>query len=346
METNSSFKKNTIFVSIASFRDKELIKTVKSCITNAKNPENINIGICWQYDEEENINALDEYKNIKTEKIYWKDVKGSVCWARHLIQTKLYKNEDWYLQIDSHTRFVKNWDEILINMYNELDYEKSIITIVPPHYYDDSAEASLPPFADEKVELVDGIYFDTTVKKQKLDSISDSGFTSFGFTTAEDISKPILARHISGALLFTHGEWVNKVPYDPELYFTGEENALTIRSYTNGYNIYNPNKIICWHLKYLFPNRKRHWNTFETSITQKFESNSYQRYKNIVCSENGGKEYGIYGIGNERSIEEWEIYSGISYVKKLAHPDAYKGITPNPNTISNIEEWNNLKQSK
>ena len=39
-----------IFVSIASYRDKELIKTVNSCLSKAKNPENIKIGICWKYD--------------------------------------------------------------------------------------------------------------------------------------------------------------------------------------------------------------------------------------------------------------------------------------------------------
>jgi hypothetical protein len=42
-----------------------------------------------------------------------KHAKGPL-YARHVIQKNLYKNEDYYLQIDSHMRFEKNWDETVI----------------------------------------------------------------------------------------------------------------------------------------------------------------------------------------------------------------------------------------
>jgi len=252
-----------IFVSIASFRDKELIKTVESCLPKAKYPNDIKIGIYWQYDEEEDLTALDNIPQVESCKIYWKDVEGSVCWARNLIQEKLFKNEEYYFQIDSHTLFAQDWDELLIKMYKSLPTDKAVISVGPPYYYDETAEGALPPEPwDENIETIGDIKYETVIKKQKLDSFG-GGYFMYGFLPAEDTSKPFLARHISAALLFTTGEWVKEVPYDPNLYFHGEEGSLAVRSFTNGYDIYNPNKFVVWHSKYRFPDRKRHWNTFD-----------------------------------------------------------------------------------
>jgi len=331
-----------IFVSIASFRDKELIRTIKSCLSKAKHPENIKIGVCWQYDEEEDITTLDNIPQVHTYKIYWKDVKGSVCWARYLIQQKFFNDEEYYFQVDSHTLFVQDWDEILINMYKELPTNKAVISVGPPYYYDLTAEASLPPEPwDENIEEIDGIKYETVIKKQKVDSVSLTHFM-YGFLPAEDISKPIPARHISAALLFTIGPWVREVPYDPNLYFAGEESTLAFRSYTNGYDIFNPNKFIIYHLKYSFPNRKRHWNTFDPLIVDKLTNINNHRFRQIV----NGEDLGIYGIGNKRSILEWEIYSGTSFTHTVAHPDVFKGVIPNPVTITDLDEWEKIKNKQ
>jgi hypothetical protein len=159
-----------IFVSIASYRDKELIKTVNSCLSKAKHPENVRIGICWQYDDEEDITALDDIPQVQSYKVCWEDVEGSVCWARSIIQQKFFNDEEYYFQIDSHTLFAQDWDEILINMYNELPTDKAVISVGPPYYYDLSAEGALPYLEWEPVDFIDGIYRDSVIQKQKLDS--------------------------------------------------------------------------------------------------------------------------------------------------------------------------------
>ena len=48
-------KQPSIFVSIASFLDKDIIETIKSCLNKAKYPNNITIGICLQYDFKDNF---------------------------------------------------------------------------------------------------------------------------------------------------------------------------------------------------------------------------------------------------------------------------------------------------
>jgi hypothetical protein len=327
-----------IFVSIASYRDKELIKTVNSCLSKAKYPENVKIGICWQYDEEEDLSALDNIPQVQSYKIYWENVEGSVCWARSVIQQKFFNDEDYYFQIDSHTLFAQDWDEILINMYNELPTDKAVISVGPPYYCDLSAEGALPHLEWEPVALIDNVYCDSIIQKQKLDSAGGTHFM-YGFLPAEDISKPIPARHISAALLFTIGKWVREVPYDSDLYFAGEEPTLTLRSYTNGYDIFNPNKFVIWHLKYNFLHRKRHWNTFDQKIIDQKSHISSQKYNKIVA----GDELGVYGCGKERSLLDWEIYSGVSFKDITAHPDVFKGVIPNPITITDLNEWELIK---
>ena len=39
-----------IFISIASYNDPELPRTLRDCITNARWPGDLRFGICWQFD--------------------------------------------------------------------------------------------------------------------------------------------------------------------------------------------------------------------------------------------------------------------------------------------------------
>jgi hypothetical protein len=114
-------KKDKIFVQIASYRDPELIKTIKSAIENAKNPENLVFAIARQFHPDDKFDDLSEYQNderFRVLDIPYLESKGA-CWARNQIQ-QLYKNEKYTLQIDSHMRFAENWDEGMINMVKQL----------------------------------------------------------------------------------------------------------------------------------------------------------------------------------------------------------------------------------
>ena len=55
-------------------------------------------------------------------------------WARFLIQQRLYAGEEYYLQIDSHTRFAPRWDETLLEMLHRCDSPKAVLTSYPLPY--------------------------------------------------------------------------------------------------------------------------------------------------------------------------------------------------------------------
>jgi glycosyltransferase involved in cell wall biosynthesis len=101
-----------IFISIASYRDPELQWTIKSAIDNATNPENLFFGVVYQGLESE-MPDLSYVKNLSVIKIHPKEARGA-GYARSRAM-ELYSDENYFLQIDSHTRFAQGWDLIAID---------------------------------------------------------------------------------------------------------------------------------------------------------------------------------------------------------------------------------------
>ena len=121
-----------IFIQIASYRDPQLIPTIKSCIDNSKNPHNLVFSIARQFNPEDKFDDLSEFESDKRFKILnipYQESKG-VCWARNLTQQQ-YDGEEYTLQIDSHMRFEKDWDQTLIEMVKGLQtkgHKKPLLT--------------------------------------------------------------------------------------------------------------------------------------------------------------------------------------------------------------------------
>ena len=125
----------TIFISIASYRDPELLPTLRDAIANAKKPERLTFGLCWQKDDTETLAEFTDDPRFKVIKVPFADSKGT-CWARNMIQD-LYDGETYYMQLDSHHRFTKNWDETLIKMLKALKkkgHKKPLLTAYLPGF--------------------------------------------------------------------------------------------------------------------------------------------------------------------------------------------------------------------
>ena len=98
----------SIFVQIASYRDPELIPTIKDLIEKASKPENLKICIAHQYAEEDEWDRLDQFADdgrFTVIQIPYQESQGT-CWARNEIQ-RHYNGEDYTLHLDSHHRFLK-----------------------------------------------------------------------------------------------------------------------------------------------------------------------------------------------------------------------------------------------
>lgn len=295
-----------IFVSIASYRDPELLPTLRDLISNAKHPENLVFSIAWQHSKEDVWDTLDEFKNdprFKIIDIDYKDSKGA-CWARHVVQQN-YQQEDYYLQLDSHHRFIKDWDIECIKMIKQLEkagHEKPLLTAYIPSYNpeNDPQERQQEPW---------WLTFDRFIPEGAI------FFLPATIPGWQEMTQPVPSRFLSAHFIFTLGKWCQEVPYDPELYFHGEEISLAARSYTHGYDLFHPHRVIAWH-EYTRKGRTKQWDDDKEWV----EKNNRAHRRNRVlfgmepgCTPCQRKALGVYGFGNTRTLEEYERYCGLRF---------------------------------
>jgi hypothetical protein len=319
---------NTIFVQIASFRDPQLIPTLEDMIANAKYPENLRIGICNQYNTEDEFN-LDKFRDddrFRIDNVLDTESKG-VCWARHMVQQR-YSGETYTLQIDSHMRFEKDWDKTLIKMLKDLQkkgYKKPLLT---------GYVSSFDPDNDPKGRV-------TEPWRMAFDRFTPEGCVFFLPETIpgwKDLKEPITARFYSAHFCFTLGEFSIEVQHDPEYYFHGEEISIAVRAYTYGYDLFHPHKVVIWH-EYTRKNRTKHWDV-DSEWYKKNES-SHKRNRELLGVDGlvFSGDSSLY-FGTERTIKDYEKYSGILFEKRAVQQYTIdKQYPPNPYDYKTEEEW-------
>ena len=232
--------KDAIFVSIASYRDPVCTSTLKSMFENASNPTLVFAGICQQNKEDEDEDCqLDNENNcnIRTIRIPHYEAKGPT-FARHLCAT-LWNGEEYFMQIDSHTKFVKDWDIKCINML------KDIII---------SGLSKKPILSHYPREITDHNNFKESDRMQvpRMCKAFWNNRDMISFMGAEMINtnnKPYMTPYIAGGMIFAHSNYLTEVPYDPNLpyLFVGEEILHSIRAYTHGWDIFTPTENIVFH---------------------------------------------------------------------------------------------------
>lgn len=319
---------NTIFVQIASFRDPQLNPTIKDMLENAKYPENLRIGICNQYNPEDDFN-LDEYKDderFRIDDVIDTDSKG-VCWARHMVQQR-YSGETYTLQIDSHMRFVKNWDEEMIQMIKDLQdkgYKKPLLT---------GYVSSFDPDNDPKGRTQEPW-------RMTFDRFTPEGCVFFLPETIpgwKELKEPITARFYSAHFCFTLGQFATEVQHDPNYYFHGEEISIAVRAYTHGYDLFHPHKVLIWH-EYTRKNRTKHWDVDKEWYKKNDASHKRNRELLGVDGETFFGDSRFY-YGTERTIRDYEKYSGILFEKRAVQQYTIdKKYAPNPYEFETEEEW-------
>jgi hypothetical protein len=321
---------STIFVSIASYRDPELLPTLRELFSKAKNPELIHVGICWQRGEQESLEEFSGDVRLRVIDLPYQAARGA-CWARYAIQ-QLYDGEDYFMQLDSHHRFVQDWDEKCIGMVNQLQekgHAKPLLT---------GYVSSFNPRQDPKERVQDPW-------RMVFDRFIPEGAVFFLPETMEgwkERVEPEPARFFSGHFVFTLGSWVEEVMYDPEYYFHGEEISLAARSFTWGYDLFHPHMIIVWH-EYTREGRSKCWD--DDPIWVKRNDHCHARNRKLF-SMDGSKydpqDFGRYGFGPVRTLRDYEKYVGLEFSTRRVHKSNYdKGfnyVPPSLELVNQTEE--------
>lgn len=311
----------SIFVQIASYRDPELVPTIKSLLDNASNPERIKICIAHQYAEEDEWDRLDQFASdgrFTIIQIPYQESQGT-CWARNQIQQH-YDGEDYTLQLDSHHRFAPGWDKECVLTIENLQlqgFKKPLLTSYCPSYSPKNDKAQ-----------------DNTAYGMRVNTWKD-GVALFHSFALPKTNAPVPSRFYSGHFAFTLGQFCKEVPHDPLMYFYGEEISISVRAYTHGYDMFAPNNPVVWH-EYTREGRAKHWDDHKRWFEQ--DNNSKSRVRQLlgvngeVCSPCNKNTFKEYGLGEQRTLEEYEIYSGLKFKDQTITYRCHKDIPP-PGTI-------------
>lgn len=317
-----------IFVCLAAYCEAHLEFTLDSLFTQASQPEQIHVALIDQ--------TKDSNQPWLEKKAYWKNIiyvhidpiaSRGVCWARHLGYS-FYSGEDYILQVDSHTWFDSGWDEKLLGLIATLQQQidKPIITAYPPPFEFDE---NLTPH--KTLPRQDGAFVMRPSKRKEQQLTETSVNLVFGTEYVK--ADFVFGFHVAGGFIFTSGDFVEEVPYDPYLYFHGEEQSLAIRAFTRGWNILHPHHdyFPIAHL-YKSPGHTLpsvHWAPeFESQRSVKWFTLKERAEKRLCKMLYQNKQTGTYSLGSSRSLEDLRLISGIDYINKTIGP------APAPATLS------------
>ena len=325
-ELNAS-SNDLIFVSVAAYRDPQLLPTLTHCLSKAVKPELLRFGVCWQHDPSEPEPALFRDKRFRILDVDWRDSRGA-CWARAEVM-KLWDGEDWFLQVDSHCRFADGWDEMLRRMMGETGSEKPIL----------STYAS--PFTPSENEILQQDPF-----QMVFQAFTQDGLLQLmpGKLPRQASFSPRRARFLAAGFLFAEGRFVEEVPYDPELYFMGEESAMTVRAYTHGYDLFHPAQTVIWH-DYVRADSRKHWSdhTEENSARKpwnQLDETSRKKVQRLLL----GEPVEDFGLGTVRTLSQYESYAGLNFRLKKAQLETIRAAEPpnnqpDPGWTERIYPW-------
>jgi hypothetical protein len=155
-------------------------------------------------------------------------------------------------------------------------------------------------------------------------------FRSRSLSGGEPGGGPVRARFVSAHLLFTLGSFVAEVPYDPDLYFIGEEISLAIRAFTHGYDLFHPGVHVAWH-EYSRSLRPKHWDDHLPGSGTELpwhtrDAASLDKVRRFLA----GPDIGPFGCGSVRSFDDYQLYSGVDFRRRLASRAARAGEEPPP----------------
>lgn len=279
---------DSIYVQIPAYRDSELGPTLLDLYRKAARPEAIRVAVMWQKAPDDRLPpAVRRLPNLELIEVPHERSRG--CnWARRTLQ-RGWRGETYTLFLDSHHRFAPGWDALLKGMHAQLEaggVERPLITGYLPAY---SPEAGLAGRRRSPYRIYPaGREAGLLVR-----------LTSHPIPAWRGLDRPVPAAFASAHLIFARGRFNVDLPWDPSIYFAGDEVAMSLRAHSHGYDMYHPHRVIGWHC-YDRRSRVTHWD--DHAGWSALQLRSLERLRSLFS----GRLRGPYGLGRRRSRKSFE----------------------------------------
>jgi hypothetical protein len=312
-------RRPSIFVAVAAYCDPMLAFTLRSAYTQAADPGRVFFGVVEQAlpGQQVRIAAGWAQAQVRWARLHALEARGP-CWARALGMS-LHQGEDWYFQVDSHTWFEPGWDDRLVRWGEHCAAinPRSLISCYPNPFH-----------------MVDGEPYATRVSSRVLAHVvkGDQQFSDAhpvlmfeGVPVASDV--PVPGLHVGAGCLFAPGRVVQDLPYDPFLFFHGEEQAFALRAWTRGWDIFHIPGMPVYHQYHRAgeAGRPMHWSPeLDGQRTVRSAALTEIANRRLAALLWLGDDLGQYGLGTARSLDDYAHFSGIDYRARRIGPQALK----------------------
>lgn len=253
-----------ICVSIVALLEKELVPTITDLLQKAVFPEQLHFSIVVQ-DEQDPYEKINELiKRYKADLSYTfltlEECRG-VGYARSIAQNAMKDEDEFFLQLDAHTRAEDAWDSTLVEWYNKegwsVDY-RFIYSTYPETYGYVSDLPADTNINDLFTNPARSIYY----QKPIPGSLPSGAFREMIKLTYQDdkLNNYIVSRvpwdpdmearnhqYFCAGFAFGRSEYFKDVPVDPSYSYTGEEVTTSIRFFAQNTKIIEPYKNVFYH---------------------------------------------------------------------------------------------------
>lgn len=344
----------TIFIAMPAFDERDCVWTVQSAYEQAEYPDRIFFGIYQQtgsntYDctEWKDITCPDHpvcnrmwQIRINRVEINSDNSRGPTHARWNAL--KHYRNEDFIFVTDSHTRFRKNWDSVVIDYWKMTKNPYAVLTHYPKGTDSSEAKAAI---AGEKGRRnppaygICGTYFEMPPNWMPRNA---NGCYIHG------AKEPIMTPFWCAGFSFMPRQANEDVPWDPhtEYMFWGEEFSYGSRLWTAGYDFYVPHEDVAFHRyspdkEHSRGNINKVWKHDTAKIRDRGEKRINKlwglldiRTPNWKEEDINLDEYDKFGLGTRRSLDDYWKFAGINIKTrefKIFKQEEYrKGLTRIP----------------
>lgn len=360
---------DSIYMSLAAFREHLLSQTLQSAFDQAAHPERLFIGaivqncfgtdgqVCRtglqvvgkdkngrdtveQFDAPPDENGIETFCNLEKYKkycdrgqiraLYIHDTDALGPATARYYASKLWGGETYFLQMDSHLEFAPQWDTKYIDEVQAAkSYPKAVLSAYPPGFTDFGQYQGGTPGA-----RLCSCAFSTNSVESNIIRINVGG------RTPPEAPRPTQIAFIAAGFFFAHADFLTDVPFDPYVpwCFMGEEIALSMRAWTQGWDIYAPRQNLIAH-QYR-PGRlglPKFWeavgkNSHRPNLNTRLQSHVIRRIKHMVGYPTDTEEIihqegdlivltekEFYGMGTVRTKEAYLELTGIDVVQQQCH---------------------------
>jgi hypothetical protein len=262
----------TVYISVASYRDPECQPTVDDMFLRAEHPERLRVAIVEQRVEGED----DDFVPLcgKPVKPCEEDPEQPMCKYAHLVDifvvpailsvgpvfarhiaNRMYRGEYFAMQVDSHVRFIRNWESNLIAQWESANNEMAVITT----YLSDITN-SIDPVTFENKHPNRPIMCKTDYEGSGKLKHLRHGQQPEGLPGIHN--EPTLHPFWAAGFSFARGHFVVQVPYDQyePMVFQGEEIFMGLRGFTYGYDYYTAEISVAFHMYAIKQNKAKRKN--------------------------------------------------------------------------------------